>query len=545
MNLNKKMSFFIFLALFGPCFDAISQIKPKITVIFIVDQMAYSYIPKLRSNFKYGFKTLLDNGIVYTNAYHPHGMPATGTGHTALNTGAFAKDHGIIANRWVDAEGKKVYCDSDTPENAAVFSPDGFYDEGSSAKHIMVDGLSDQFALASQPLTPRQAISVSLKSRAAIATASKAGKAIWFDDKSGNFTSSLAYFQKLPDWLNKFNAEKNPALQPSITWESAYPLTSEAYNFADINFIKKPRLVGTTIQLQPASEENFGLFDKTPQANQLVLDLAQQAFDESQKANPNNELLLWVCLSSLDKLGHEYGSNSLETIDMIYHLDKQIEDFMNYIKSNVASEQDVLFAWSADHGVSPTIELLQEKGYTAARRIHTKNFRIGINKLIKEKYGIDGVVMRIKAPNFYFYQKKINAQPAKDRKNIMHDIKDYLLAQPGIKKVWTYDELANSTFTKNQKENFLKQQLFPGRSGQIIIQTYPYSMVTKWDAGTDHRTPYNYDIHVPLVIYQPGVREKKVINTNVWTLQFASTLADILKVGRPSASIQEALPGAE
>lgn len=545
MNFGKKTSFLLFLAIFGPVFDTFGQKKPKITVIFVIDQMAYSYIPKLRQNFKYGFKTLLDNGIVYTNAYHPHGMPATATGHTALNTGAFAKDHGIVANRWTGSKGEKIYSDQDTPENAAVFSPDGFYDEGCSAKNIMVDGISDQFALASQPLTPRHAISVSLKSRAAIATAGKVGKAIWFDEKSGNFTSSRAYFDTLPAWIHAFNKKNNPTQKPSIVWQSAYPLKSKVYDLEGTDFIEKPRLVGATIPLIPINEDTLDRYCKTPQANKLLLDLAQHTFDETLRTNPNGELLLWVCLSSLDKLGHDYGSNSLEIIDMIYHLDKQIQDFMQYVTHKLSSPGDALFAWSADHGISPTIELIKEKGYFAARRIHTRDFRIALNKMIEEKYGLKNIIMRIKAPNFYLNEELLNSVSETQRKKIIHDMKKYLLAQPGIKKVWTYEELAKSSFTKNQKENFYKQQLFPGRSGQLIMQPYPYNMPTKWKSGTDHRTPYNYDIRVPLVIYQPGVREKKVINTNVWTLQLANTLADILEIGRPSASIQEALPGME
>jgi len=543
MNLNKKTSILLALALFATSFDMISAQRPKTTVIFVIDQMAYSYIPKLRSNFKYGFKTLLDNGILYTNAYHPHGMPATATGHTALSTGAFAKDHGIIANRWVGAKGEKIYSDTDTPENAAVFSPTGLYDVGTSPKSTMVDGLSDQFVLASQPQTPRKAISVSLKSRAAVATAGKAGKAIWMDDKSGNFTSSLAYFKQLPDWLKDFNTANNPTREPSLTWESTYPLKSKAYDYANINFIKKPRLVGATIPLTPVNEKTLDLFNKTPQANQLVLDLARRAFDEVQNENPKNELLLWVCLSSLDKLGHDFGPNSLEVIDMLYHLDQQLEDFMNYITESAASESDVLFAWSADHGVSPVIELVQEKGYTAARRMRTRELRDGLNKIAQEKYGAENLVMRVKVPNFYFNEERFANLKPKDRTAIIQDFKKHLLAQTGIKKVWTYEELAASTFSKNQKENFFKQQLYPGRSGHIIIQTYPYNMVSKWTSGTDHRTPYNYDIHVPIVIYQPGVHEGKVVTKNVWTLQLANTLADILEIQRPSASIQDKLPG--
>lgn len=543
MMFHKKRLIWLFLAIFTPL--AYAGQRPKVTVIFVVDQMAYRYIPKIGPYFKHGFKTLLNQGVSYTNAYHPHGMPATATGHAALNTGAFAKDHGIIGNRWVDAKGNKIVSDFDTPEAAAVFAPNGFYQFGASSKQLMVDGLSDQFVLASEPQTPRKAVSVSLKSRAATATAGKAGKAIWFDPKTGNFTSSLAYFNTIPCWLDAFNKKNNPSLQEKITWKSAYPLSDNAYKFSYTNFIHKPQLVGSTITVSPPDPKNMELFSKTPQANELVLNLAKQVFNQYTQKEEPSELLLWVCLSSLDKLGHDYGSNSLENIDMMYHLDKQIGDFMNYVLSHVPSKSDALFALSADHGVSPVIELVQKEGYSAARRIKTPPIKKAMNTLIEEKYGIKNVVMRVKSPNFYMSEEFMTMNNPKLQNNILQDLKKYLRSHVGIKNVWTYQELAKSTFTKNQKENFFKEQLYPTRSGQLIMQTYPYNMVTKWDSGADHRTPYNYDIHVPLVIYQPGVREKKVVNENVWTLQFANTLADILEVPRPSASIQEKLPGIE
>ncbi len=163
---------------------------PKLTVIMVIDQFAYPLYAKTIPHLQYGLKTLLDKGIVYENTYLPHGMPATGTGHTGLNVGTYAKDHGIIANGWVTPSGERVACDDDTAEHAAVFAPNGLYDYGKSARNIMVNGISDQFMLASQPNNPRLAFGVSLKSRAAICTAGQLGKAIWFDK-----VNRLIYFQ--------------------------------------------------------------------------------------------------------------------------------------------------------------------------------------------------------------------------------------------------------------------------------------------------------------------------------------------------------------
>ena len=62
----------------------------------------------MQKYFKYGLKDLLDNGVVYYKAYHPHGVPETTPGHNGLSTGTCPKDHGAIANDWIGPNGEEV-----------------------------------------------------------------------------------------------------------------------------------------------------------------------------------------------------------------------------------------------------------------------------------------------------------------------------------------------------------------------------------------------------------------------------------------------------
>ena len=86
-------------------------------------------------------------------------------------------------------------------------------------------------------------------------------------------------------------------------------------------------------------------------------------------------------------------------------------------------------------------------------------------------------------------------------------------------------------------------QVFPGRSGQIIVQTYPDNVITKHARGTSHKTPYENDTHVPLILYQPGKFEYKKIRKKVWTLQLPNTISKILNIPKLPASTFEVLPG--
>lgn len=181
---------------------------PKLTVVIVIDQFSAHYIPKLRPFLKGGIKMLDQEGVSYLNAFYDHCLPATGPGHTLLTTGTYGSVHGIINNIWYDAEGQAMICDDDLRLQSAIFAPKGTHKHGKSAHNIMVDNLSDQLIMHSYPQAHNTVWSLSLKSRAAICMAGRLGKAIWFDDKTGHYTSSKAYFKELPEWVKAFNQEK-------------------------------------------------------------------------------------------------------------------------------------------------------------------------------------------------------------------------------------------------------------------------------------------------------------------------------------------------
>ena len=519
---------------------------PRLTIVLIIDQLPYQTLVNLYPHLRSGLKFFIDKGVNYTNAYVPLARPATATAHAGLNTGTYPKDHGIIDNLWFDRQtGTIVESDDDTATNAAVFSPQGTYDYGKSAHHIMIDGLSDQFVLQSKPDAPHQAVSIALKSRSAIATANKLGKAIWFDNKTGFFTSSKAYFDKLPDWLQTFNQKKKIDQLSPVQWKPAYPLASPAYNFNHIGnytYAKQSTgLVGQPIPIEKQKSNPYHLFEQTPQANQLVFDLAQEYVSNYMQQQPNNHLLLWVCLSSLDLAGHAYGPESLEVIDMLYHLDQQITHFIDNIQKMV-DPQEILFALTADHGTSPIVELLKQKGIPFARRINEQQFINLLNNYIKDKYKITNLVKALQLPNIYLDQPILDSFSPDTQKLLIADLKSFLRKQPEIKQVWTFDELHRACFSAQEIEDYFKKQLFLGRSGSLIIQVYPYVYITPFTKGADHVSPYNYDTHIPLILYQQGKFEQKRIIERVWILQLANTLAQILTIPKPSASTFGLLP---
>lgn len=529
---------------------ALPQNRPKIAVVLIIDQFAYHYLPKLQKYMRYGIKKMIREGISYTNAHFPHGIPSTGPGHAGLSTGTYPCKHGIIANQWVNEHNKSVPCDLDTVTDAAVINPDGgFYGWGRSAKQVMVDGLSDQFARAATPCCPTNVFSLSLKSRSSTIPASKLGKAIWYDSLAGQFTSSTAYYEKLPEWLVAFNKEHDTRSLQSIRWDLVYDKKSGAYEAADPRTYQftahgKP-IVETTIPLRQtaagkkAKEEVW--FNRTPGASQLLCELGKKVVDLYVHPKGAENTLLWMSFSNFDKLGHNFGPDSMECIDLLYHLDKQIGDFIEYVEKKVG-RGNALFVLTSDHGVSPIPELMQERGYKNARRIRYDKLIDELNELLSEKFGNDHIIINYKTPQFYLNMPLFETFDECTQQAIYTTIKEYLLKNPNIINVWTAQELESLCFANDDIRDFYKQQLYPGRSGQIIIQVTPFTMLTDFNYGTCHRTPYEHDTHVPLIFYWPGILPYRAFSERVWAIQMPVTLAQLLHVPRPSASQFDGLP---
>ena len=286
----------------------------------------------------------------------------------------------------------------------------------------------------------------------------------------------------------------------------------------------------------------YSLFKKTPSATQLLFDLAKTCITKNLKKKGHDRLLLWIGISSLDKLAHVYGPNSKETIDLIYHIDRQLNRFIKRIHSRFG-KRNVLFVLTSDHGVSPIPEQLHDQGIKMARRVNAKELVAQVNQFTEMKYGISNLVHHFESSQFFFNLSLWQDLSVVKQKAILTDIKTFLNMESYIKNVWTFDELRTMCYEPHDLENYFKQQLFPGRSGQVIVQVYPYVQITRYPKGTTHVTPYEYDTHVPLIIYQGGKFEARHIRKKVWALQLANTLAEILEIPKPSASTFEILPG--
>lgn len=483
--------------------------KPKLTVVLVIDQFAAHYIPKLDSYLGYGIHQLLKNGIVYTKAFYPHAVLETVVGHTSLGTGTIPANHGVVANEWL------------TPDNLKHSLTE------KSTHEIMVAPLTREFLSNN---VHNKAIAISLKERAALGMVGDSAPAIWFDGYRNAFVSNK------PDFvIDKILISINARLRAfhQTHWQLAY--NDERYY--DFPFIDNYDYASEPSLFLPQSHEGTStsqkkyvhMLLKLPEANQLLLDMARLYIERTYKTLDNDgALVVWLSLSSLDKIGHIYGPFSREVIDMIYHLDKQIGAFMANLKKIVAPG-NTLYVLTADHGVMPIPELIKS-WYPNARRIIIGDLIDVVNKYIKKRFKISQVIRGHKAPHVYINQKQLKKFSLNKQQIIIEEVRKKLGEYPGISAVYDAKQLLQTQVPAGSIAWLFKNNIYSGRSGDLLLQVAPYTIASRYTGGTKHYTPYADNTHVPLMLYQPGVLEHQTITKPVWVDQITATLANLLGI---------------
>src|SRR4051794_38852181 len=80
-----------------------AQDKPKLVVGIVVDQMRQEYLYRFEKKFSQGgFKRLMGDGFMLTNAHYNYVPTYTGPGHASVYTGTTPAVHGIVGNDWFD-----------------------------------------------------------------------------------------------------------------------------------------------------------------------------------------------------------------------------------------------------------------------------------------------------------------------------------------------------------------------------------------------------------------------------------------------------------
>ncbi len=480
---------------------------PRLVVLLVADQLGANTLEKHRALLgKQGVLKLFAEGARFTQARYPYASTYTCPGHACLSTGAYPHVNGVAGNRYYDrATGKVITTLADEAHPLLEVAPNP-EDEVSPAD-LKVESLGDRL----RAQTGGKVVAVALKDRAAVLLAGHGGAAYWFSEANGKMTTSTFYAEQLPAWVRAFNDRKLADAAFGKRWERALPAArytgpDDAPYEADYKGLGRTFPHPLTGKLSAPGPDFYLAYVASPLALQLELAFVEAAIDAEGLGADEKTDLLAVSFSSTDYAGHAYGPDSHEVQDVLVHLDRAIAQLIAKLEKKLG-KKNVVFAFSADHGVASAPERSAAAGLKA-QRVKRSEVKQAVQKALSAAFGpAEDWVLAAEDPSLY-----LNAKLAAERGVSMEKAEQVALAGalsvPGIAAGFTRTQLLKDKGGDAPFARAMSLSFYPPRAGDVFLVPAEYCF---WGAygertvGTTHGTPHAYDSHVPLVFYGAGV----------------------------------------
>jgi len=505
--------------------------RPKLVVGLVVDQMRWDYLYRFYNRYSNGgFKRLINEGFSVENTLIPYTPTYTAVGHTTIYTGSVPAVHGIIGNDWYDSETKKnVYCTEDSTVVTVGSSPSS---EGNmSPKNMLTTTITDELRLATN--FKGKVIGISLKDRGSILPAGHAANAAyWYQGSTGNWITSSYYMNEVPMWIADYNKMKLANKFYAKNWETLYPVNTYTNSTADEKAYEGKNSTFPHLLTQNI-DKNFDAIRSTPYGNTITLDLAKLAILSEDLGQDNITDFLAVSCSSTDYVGHAYGPNSVELEDTYLRLDKDFEDFFNYLDKKVGKGNYTVFL-SADHAVAHVPGFMKENKLPAGI-VSDRDIVFKLNAFLNEKFKVNNVVLKSMNNQIHFDHDKT------DNLNISFDVIkaasiEFLKRLDGFANVVDVSRVSLATLPEVQKR-MITNGYNARRSGDLY-----YILNPNWfngsSTGTTHGNWNPYDAHIPLVFMGWGIKPGATNKTHYMT-DIAPTIAALLHIQMPNGNVGE------
>lgn len=166
------------------------DLAPRLVVTVTVDQLRSDYIEAFGNYYSnYGFRRIIENGLVYDAASYPFVPVDRSSAIAALSTGALPFFNGIVGNEWLDRKTlQSTSCVSDINYR---YSP---------AK-LRTSTIGDELKVSSKGRSLVYSVAPT-KEEAILSAGHAADGGFWIDD-NGQWTGT--YYYGIPQWVRNYN----------------------------------------------------------------------------------------------------------------------------------------------------------------------------------------------------------------------------------------------------------------------------------------------------------------------------------------------------
>ena len=487
---------------------------PKVVVSIVVDQLRSDCLEKYTHLYgEGGFKKLMSEGRVYTNAYFSHSTPDRSSATASVYAGCTPYYHGITGNRFMERSTLRVMGSVDDAEYIGINT-----DETASPVRLIVTTITDELKIATKGHSYICSIAPE-RDMAVLAGGHAPNAVLWLSEDKAMWSSS-SYYNGVPAWVTPYNRREGTRFDwKTIEWEPYYATGVYSYSVYD----GIPREFGYTFRKGDA--EAVRRYKTSACINDEVTMLAKTCVEGSMFGRNKTTDMLCVGYYAGNYEHAPEWERPIEQQDIYCRLDRNIADLIATVEAKV--------------GVGNALFIITSTGYADAHRPVSKLFLLPggelkmdrccalLNMYLGALYGRDNYVEGSYLNEIYLNHALIEKKQMK-RTELLERCTEFLCEVSGVKKVYT----SLAIFSGNV-ESKVRGAYNADRSGDLILEIAPGWTLD--DERWGEEIYYNRT-HVPMpIIYYGGGLKAQYNHTPTPAESIAPTIANILRISAPNA----------
>ena len=168
-----------------------------------------------------------------------------------------------------------------------------------------------------------------------------------------------------------------------------------------------------------------------------------------------------------------------------------------------------------------------------SRYFNMEKFKEHADKITLKYFGSNNLIENFSNFQFYFNHDEI------ERLNLNADkialkLVDKLISYEGVSNCITAKTLQTTNFTKGIF-SYLQNGYNHKLCGDLFIIPEPATVIYH-ELGSEHRSGFNYDTHIPLLFYGKGIKKGKTKRT-IYVTDIASTITNLLNIEAPNGNV--------
>ena len=501
---------------------------PRLVVVLSVDQMRTDYLTRYWNKFQNGgFKRLINEGAVCSNAQLDLHIQKISTGTATLFTGVDPSVHGIISDSWYDRLKKKeINCIED---NYYITVGSDSKEGERSAVKLLSPTIGDLMKINTR--NKSKVFSVAMNDVSAVLSAGHAANgAYWFDSQNGNMISSSYYIEMFPEWVRQFNEKGFAKIYSQREWTTLLPIKSYEESTGDDyilekGFYDKWNTFPYNLKKIMDSAGSFKFIKTTPYGNTLVKDFAINLMIAEQLGKDEYPDFLAVTFSSMDYENNSFGPASVEMEDTYLRLDQDIALMLDYLDKAIGKGNFLLVLTSSCSSMYP-VDYLKEEFHMPVGTFSPENAIALLKSFLNITYGQGDWIEVVGDQQLYFNYDLL------EKKNIsLADIQtktaNFINQFEGVKIALPSSSFAQGDFTKGQLAVIANSYNFK-RSGDVL-----YQLEDGWQPVYKYqRTIYNDNSNIPFILYGNSIKHTQ-IRRKTCGQDLAPTIMEILHMPVP------------